>query len=126
MLTQDELIQIVHRIIGKLSQPARIILFGSYARNEATEDSDLDLLIIEPSLPDKAAEYLRLKQAVGRIGVGVDLLLFSAQEFERRSQVPGTLPYWARKEGRVLHESLPAFRPSIACCCGRQALPVAP
>ena len=106
MLTQDELIQIVHRIIGKLSQPARIILFGSYARNEATEDSDLDLLIIEPSLPDKAAEYLRLKQAVGRIGVGVDLLLFSVQEFECRSQVPGTLPYWARKEGKILHESL--------------------
>jgi predicted nucleotidyltransferase len=106
MLTQYELRQIVNRIVSQLSQPARIILFGSYARNEATEESDLDLLIIEPSLPDKAAEYLRLKQAVGRIGVGVDLLLFSAQEFERRSQVPGTLHYWARKEGRVLHESL--------------------
>ena len=48
MLTQDELLQIVHRIIAKLSQPARIILFGSYARNEATEESDLDLLIIDP------------------------------------------------------------------------------
>ena len=54
---------------------------------------------------DKAAEYLPLKAAVGRIGVGVDLLLFSRHDFERRSQVPGTLPYWARKEGKVLHDA---------------------
>jgi predicted nucleotidyltransferase len=106
MVTQNELRQIVHRLVDQLSQPARIILFGSYARNAATDESDLDLLIVEASLPDKATEYLQLKQAVGRIGVGVDLLLCTEQEYERRSQVPGTLPYWARKEGKVLHESL--------------------
>jgi hypothetical protein len=43
-----------------------------------------------------------LKAAIGQVGVGVDLLLFSRHDFERRSQVPGTLPYWAMKEGRVL------------------------
>jgi uncharacterized protein len=106
MVTQNELRQIVHRLVDQLSQPARIILFGSYARDAATDESDLDLLIVEASLPDKASEYLRLKQAIGRIGVGVDLLLCTEQEYERRSQVPGTLPYWARKEGKVLHESL--------------------
>ena len=54
---------------------------------------------------DKATEYLCLKAALGRICVGVDLLLFSWPDFERRSQVPGTLPYWAKKEGKVLHEA---------------------
>ncbi len=34
-----------------------MILFGSYARGTATEDSDLDLMVIEKELPDKAAEY---------------------------------------------------------------------
>lgn len=39
------------------------------------------------------------------MGVGVDLLLLSEQEFERRSQVPGTTAYWAKKEGKVLYDA---------------------
>lgn len=62
-------------------------------------------MVIEPELPDKGGEYLRLKAAMGRIGVGVDLLLYARSDFERRSQVPGTLPYWAKKEGRVLYDA---------------------
>jgi hypothetical protein len=46
-------------------------------------------------LTDRAAEYLRLREALGRIarGVGVDLLIYPLDEFERRSQVPGTIHY---------------------------------
>jgi len=42
---------------------------------------------------------------VGRLGVGVDLLLFARADFERRSQVPGTLPHRVKLEGRVLHDA---------------------
>ena len=87
------------------SSPATVIMFGSYARGDADEGSDLDLLVVQSELMDEAAEYLRLRSAVGRIGIGVDLLLFSQRDFERRSQVPGTLPYWAKKEGKVLHDA---------------------
>ncbi|MEA3639695.1 MAG: nucleotidyltransferase domain-containing protein [Lamprobacter sp.] len=106
MLNQDQIHAAVQRLVVQLSQPARVILFGSYARDQANADSDLDLLIVERSLPDKPAEYLKLKQAIGRLGVGIDLLLMSAGEFERRRQVPGTLAYWASKEGRIIYESL--------------------
>lgn len=105
MLTTQELNAAVQRIIGNASQPSKVILFGSYARGDADESSDLDLMVIEQDLPDKAAEYLKLKQAIGRIGIGVDLLLFSEYEFQRRSQVPGTVLYWAKKEGKILHDS---------------------
>ena len=104
MLHPDQLAQAAQRVASAASRPATVIVFGSYARGDATEASDLDLVVVEPELVDKAAEYLRLKAAVGRIGVGVDLLLFARPDFERRSQVPGTLPYWAKKEGKVLHD----------------------
>ena len=104
MLVPAQLDQAASRLAQAASRPATVIVFGSYARGDALEASDLDLVVIEPELPDKAEEYLRLKAAVGRLGVGVDLLLFSQADFERRSQVPGTLPYWARKEGKVLHD----------------------
>lgn len=107
MLQPDQLALAAQRVASAASRPATVIVFGSYARGDATEASDLDLVVIEADLVDKAAEYLRLKAAVGRmgVGVGVDLLLFARPDFERRSQVPGTLPYWAKKEGKVLHDA---------------------
>jgi hypothetical protein len=54
---------------------------------------------------DKYTEMIRLRKAVGHIGVGVDVLVYSETEYERRSQVPGTVLYWARKEGRPLYEA---------------------
>lgn len=102
MLRPEQLQEAAQRVAAAASRPATVIVFGSYARGDATERSDLDLVVLEPELLDRAAEYLRLKAAVGRMGVGVDLLLYSRPDFERRSQVPGTLPYWAAKEGKVL------------------------
>jgi hypothetical protein len=48
---------------------------------------------------------IRLQKAVGSLGTGVDLLVYSEAEYERRSQVPGTVLYWARKEGRPVYEA---------------------
>lgn len=98
----------VDHMVSAASSPARIILFGSYARGTADEGSDLDLMVIEQDLTDKAAEYLRLRSAIGRVapGVGVDLLIYLLAEFEQRSQVPGTVLFEARMEGQILHDTL--------------------
>ena len=103
MLAPSQLAQAAARLARAASRPANVIVFGSYARGDAANASDLGLRVIEPELPDKAQEYLRLKAAVGRLGVMVDLLLLSQADFDRRSQIPDTLAYWARKEGKVLH-----------------------
>ena len=110
MLNPDQITNAAQRVVAAASSPATVIMFGSYARGDADEGSDLDLVVVLPDLMDEAAEYLRLRSAVGRIGIGVDLLLFSQRDFERRSQVPGTLPYWAKKEGKVLIVSCAAIR----------------
>ncbi len=88
MIDEQTLQQVVERVVVA-AQPSRVILFGSYGRGEADEGSDLDLMIVLPT--------------VGSLGVGVDLLVYSDAEFERRSQVPGTVLYWARKEGQQLY-----------------------
>lgn len=92
--------QIVARVIAT-AQPSRIILFGSYARGEADPGSDLDLMVVLPTADDKYSEMIRLHKAVG----SVDMLVYSDAEYERRSQVPGAVLYWARKEGRQLYEA---------------------
>lgn len=105
MLHPEQLTAAAHRLAAAASKPITVIVFGSYARGDATDDSDLDLVVVQPEFGDKAGEYLRLKAAVGRMGVGVDLILFARPDFERRSLVPGTLPYWAKTEGKVLYDA---------------------
>jgi predicted nucleotidyltransferase len=105
MLANQSILDAAYRVAAAASSPPRIILFGSYARGDANDNSDLDFLVIEREVPDKASEYLKLHRAVGSIGVGVDVLVCSQDEFERRSQVAGTVPYWAKKEGKLLYDA---------------------
>ncbi|MDD5328810.1 MAG: nucleotidyltransferase domain-containing protein [Sulfuricella sp.] len=79
MLSPEHISEAAQRLIAQAATPVNVILFGSYASGEADDTSDLDLMVLEYDLPDKAAEYLRHKGAIGRVGVGGDILLLSPQ-----------------------------------------------
>jgi predicted nucleotidyltransferase len=106
MIDEHTLKQVVERIVAA-ARPSRVILFGSYGRGDADEGSDLDIMVIESHVADQVEEMVRLRQVIGSVGTGVDVLVYPEAEYERRSQVPGTLLYWARKEGRTLYEATP-------------------
>lgn len=104
MLQTENIQQAIDRVVSAASQPSRVILFGSYARGDAGEHSDLDLLVVEPVVTDRAQEMLRLQQAIGWIGVDVDVLVYSDAEFEQRRNWCSTPVYWALREGKVVYE----------------------
>ena len=108
MLDQSTIQSAVDRLVAAASTPVRVMLFGSYGRGTPDPGSDLDLMVIEQDVTDKAAEYMRLMDALGRVapGVGVDLLIYPLSQFERRSQVPGTILFRARQEGAVRYDAL--------------------
>ena len=49
----------VERIVVAV-KPSKVILFGSYARGDADEGSDLDLMVAERDVVDKGQEVLKL------------------------------------------------------------------
>jgi uncharacterized protein len=104
MISEKAIQEAVRRIV-EAAYPTKVILFGSYARDEADKGSDLDFMVIEPRVGNVGEEMVRLRAAVGDVGAGVDVLIYSDEEFERRSQVPGTVLYWVQKEGRVLYDA---------------------
>ena len=46
-MISEKTIQEAVELLIKAANPVRIILFGSYARGDVTEESDLDFLVIE-------------------------------------------------------------------------------
>jgi uncharacterized protein len=101
-MTDETLIAEAGRRLAEAAPEARVILFGSHARGDARPDSDLDLLVIEPELGSRRAEFVRLREALGAIGVPVDLIVLSAAHVERWGEVPGTMIHQALRDGRLL------------------------
>lgn len=108
MLNEHTIQASIEQLVAATTDPSRVILFRSFACGTAGEDSDLDILVIERGVSDLADEYMRLRDALGRLapGVGVDLLLCDEGDFIRRSQVPGHVYQRARTEGKVFHDAL--------------------
>lgn len=64
----------------------RVILFGSYARGEATEDSDVDILVIAPTKErffERMATVLRCVRDI-RNGIPLSPIVLRAEEIEER------------------------------------------
>ncbi len=104
MLSQATL-QEAARILGEAAKPAKVILFGSYARGEADEGSDADFLVIKPEVENRGMEAVRLYQEIAPMGLPVDILLYSEADVEERREWCSSAIYWAMREGQLLYEA---------------------
>ncbi|MFC7462756.1 nucleotidyltransferase domain-containing protein [Hydrogenophaga defluvii] len=92
------------RVLAQAVPPsAQIWLFGSQARGDAKEDSDLDFLVIEQEVTNRASEMVRLRRVLRPLRIAADVLVYSRDEVQRWRNEPGTALYWALKEGHVVH-----------------------
>ena len=90
------------RLAAAAVKSAQIILFGSHARGDAGMDSDLDFLVIEQEVENRVAESVRLRDAVGDVGMPVDVIVLDKALASRRAKVPGTMVHHALRDGRIL------------------------
>lgn len=95
--------EIVRRVL-RVARPERIILFGSAATCEMTPDSDIDLLVLEPSPEDVRSERVRIADALRGLGYPFDVLVMTRTGFEESKEVVGGIAYPAHKYGRVIYE----------------------
>ncbi len=105
MAIDEALVQEIVRRILTVTKPDRIILFGSAATGNMTRDSDIDLLVVEPS-PSKSSKYwLKIRNSLTDIDYPFDLFLMDTDWFEESKDICGGLAFPAHKYGRTIYEA---------------------
>jgi predicted nucleotidyltransferase len=89
--------------ITQAMHPEKIYLFGSYADGKATDDSDVDLVVVMDSELSPHKRNVALKRLFPRRSFSLDAFVYTPQEFARYRDIPGTIVYNATHHGRLLH-----------------------
>ena len=101
----EESVSRLTQLLVEAANPARIILFGSYARGEASADSDIDIMVVETDVHDRFKEMVRLNRVVDSIDISADLLVVGKEKFDYWRDTPGNVYFEAATEGRTLYEA---------------------
>ncbi len=102
-MIDEATIQRAVELLQKAAPGSTVIVFGSCARGDITEDSDLDLLVVKPTVDDQWEEMVRLRRAMRPIRIAADVIVVSKETFDQWADTPNTLLYEAAREGRVFH-----------------------
>jgi predicted nucleotidyltransferase len=96
--------QIVSLITSKTS-PERIVLFGSYARGDNTENSDIDILIIIKNLINERKITGALYRALldENITIPVDFLAIDYEKYNKLKDKIGYIYKTIEREGKVIY-----------------------
>ena len=106
MMAEAAIPIMVERIVDGY-HPIRVILFGSRARGDYTQYSDVDLLVVLDGpidLRDKRPTTTAIRRALGGLGVAKDIVVTTPDEIERRGNLAGSALYYALREGVTLYE----------------------
>ncbi|HZK80270.1 MAG TPA: nucleotidyltransferase domain-containing protein [Humisphaera sp.] len=102
MIPREQIQAFVDQVVRQF-RPARVILFGSYAYGNPTEDSDVDLMVVmrRGSGPGAAT---RIRLACPRT-FPMDLIVRTSAEVRRRVQMGDAFLREVTSKGIVLHEN---------------------
>jgi predicted nucleotidyltransferase len=106
--TIDKAVQI---LLQAAPAGSEVILFGSYARGDATEESDLDFLVVEPILESRRDEMVRLRNVLRALRVPVDVLVVSRGAFENWKDKPNNVIFNVTREGRSFGDAAAQGQP---------------
>ena len=106
---KKEVKTIVSEIVEKLKReykPLKIILFGSYAYGNPTEDSDIDLLILKNTDERRVDRFVQVKRIIynPNCKIPVSPLVYSPEELEERLRIGDDFIKEIIQKGTILYE----------------------
>jgi len=106
---KEEVKTILSEIVEKLEseyKPLKIILFGSYAYGNPTEDSDIDLLILKNTNKRRVDRFVLVKKIIYNRNrkIPVSPLVYTPWELEERLRIGDDFIKEIIQRGLVLYE----------------------
>ena len=90
--------------IRKVSDPDRIVLFGSRARGSQTSRSDFDILVVDRSAVPRFQRPGPIYTQPADLPVEVEVVVYTPEEIDDWQAVPQAFVTTAIREGKVLYE----------------------
>lgn len=102
MITEHDIQHVATRI-GVAANAERVILFGSYARGEARESSDVDLMVVAESDLPRFKRSRDLYKLFRPYPFGMDLVVYTPQEVEKGKRSPLSFVSAVLRDGKTLY-----------------------
>ena len=94
------------KLAVEITQPSRVILFGSWPRGEAKWDSDLDMAVLMPDSAEPQMGELRrtLRRRLDTLPLSVDLVMTTEEFAGRFRNEVNSIYYRILRDGQVAYE----------------------
>ena len=107
-------IERVAKRIGRACQAEQVILFGSHARGDAREASDVDFLVIAESDLPRFKRARALHAMFRPYPFAMDILVYTPEEVKRGAQNPLSFVSTALREGKTVYVGTDGGRQTVA------------
>jgi predicted nucleotidyltransferase len=104
-VVDSALLDDVVRLIVDAVKPVRIILFGSAARGQMNENSDLDLLIIMPDGTHRRNTGRTVYRALAELDLSKDVIVVTEDDVRKYRDEPSLVICPALREGREIYRA---------------------
>ena len=103
MLPNPKVIESLVQKIVEAVHPLKIILFGSYARDNANPESDIDVLVVMPEgIHCRRTAQLLYRRITG-LGAPFDILVTTPDALEKHKDNIGLIYRTVLKEGKEIY-----------------------
>lgn len=102
MDTAEELNKLIERIVDAV-HPLKIILFGSAARGEMGQSSDVDVLVVMPDGTHRRHTAQYLYETIRGVKVPFDVLVATPSDLEKHRDNVGLIYHNVLREGKIVY-----------------------
>jgi uncharacterized protein len=97
--------KVVSRVLSRYPQSKKIILFGSRARGESNNGSDIDLCLLFDKLPERPLTLLQnlYEDLFSLPGPAVDFVVYQDDVFKREAKEQGSFEQAIQQEGVAVY-----------------------